>query len=430
VRTVVEHAAPPLTASATLAAVRGLTREQRRAFAAAFAGWLLDGFDFTLLTLVLIDLQRSFSIDHAMLGALGTATLVFRVAGGVVGGALADRWGRKLPLLLSILWFSLFTVLTGFSTSYAMLFACRVLFGVGMGAEWAVGMPLALEHLPARLRGLASGILQGAWGWGFILSTLAFQISAPISRAYPNVGWRLLFWCAALPAVVVLWIRSSVTESPVWLERQRATPDARIAADDALRQPDRPASIRAMAHSALLMAAFGFFYYSITFWYPTYLRQRGLALLPYLFMLNVGGIAGAVFWGRLSEGRLGRRGAVVTGAALGVLLTPGYLLSLDPRLLLASALLMAFTANGIWGVVPIFLAERFPTSARALGSGLAYNAGGLAGAFAPSIIGLVHDRGMTLPSAMAIAIAASGAAVGLLMSAGPETKSRALLTAS
>ncbi len=153
---------------------RQVNGEQWRAFLATFFGWLLDGFDFTIMTFILIDIQDSFTVDRALAGALGTVTLMFRLVGGLGAGVMADRWGRKLPLMLSILWFSLFAFLSGFSTSYAMLFAFRALFGIGMGGEWAAGMPLALEHWPTRLRGLASGLLQGGWYWGFILSALTF----------------------------------------------------------------------------------------------------------------------------------------------------------------------------------------------------------------------------------------------------------------
>ena len=132
---------------------RTVTPEQWKAFLATFLGWLLVGFDFTIMTFILVDIQNSFTVNSALAGALGTVTLVFRLVGGFGAGLMADRWGRKLPLMLSILWFSLFAFLSGFSTSYAMLFAFRALFGVGMGGEWAAGMPLAIEHWPTRLRG-------------------------------------------------------------------------------------------------------------------------------------------------------------------------------------------------------------------------------------------------------------------------------------
>src|ERR671912_1506686 len=200
---------------------RSLTPEQKRAFAAAFFGWMLDGFDFTILTFVLTDIQQSFAVDNALAGALGTVTLMFRLVGGAAAGTAADRWGRKMPLVLSIVWFSLFTVLSGFSTSYAVLFACRALFGIGMGGEWAAGMPLALEHLPDRLRGAAAGILQGAWAWGYVLSAIVFQTLYPVLQQEMDEAWRAMFWIGAIPALLVLWIRSKVTESPVWLAAHR-----------------------------------------------------------------------------------------------------------------------------------------------------------------------------------------------------------------
>ena len=168
---------------------RQVNREQWKAFLATFAGWVLDGFDATIITFVLIDIQKSFAVDKALAGALGTVTLFFRLIGGVAAGAVADRWGRKLPLMLSILWFSLFAFLSGFSTSYAMLFAFRALFGIGMGGEWAAGMPLALEHWPAHLRGTASGLLQGGFSWGFILSAADVSLRLPSVR--PSAGSRV-----------------------------------------------------------------------------------------------------------------------------------------------------------------------------------------------------------------------------------------------
>ena len=215
---------------------RQVSREQWKAFVATFLGWLLDGFDFTIMTFILIDIQDSFTVDRALAGALGTVTLLFRMVGGLGAGTAADRWGRKLPLMLSILWFSIFAFLSGFSTSYAMLFAFRALFGIGMGGEWAAGMPLTLEHWPTRLRGIASGLLQGGWYWGYILSALTFHYVYPLFSGVPDpfsdapnstLAWRVMFWTGVIPALLVLWIRSGVSESPVWLERQRLLEEAR-----------------------------------------------------------------------------------------------------------------------------------------------------------------------------------------------------------
>jgi SHS family lactate transporter-like MFS transporter len=146
---------------------RDVTPTQWKVFIGTYLAWVLDAFDFTILTFLLIDIQQSFTVDKALAGALGTVTLIFRVAGGIGTGTAADRWGRKRPLMFSVLWYSLFSFLSGFSTSYAMLFVLRGLFGIGMGGVWAAGMPLALEHWPARLRGTASGMMQSGYSMGF-----------------------------------------------------------------------------------------------------------------------------------------------------------------------------------------------------------------------------------------------------------------------
>src|SRR5580765_4682986 len=154
---------------------REVTPAQWRAFFAAYLGWMLDGFDFTILTFLLVDIERSFTINSALAGALGTVTLMFRLIGGIGSGTAADRWGRKYPLMFSILWYPAFAFFSGFSTSYRMLFGLRALFGIGMGGVWAAGMPLAIEHWPKHLRGRVSGMLQSGYSTGFILSAMAFE---------------------------------------------------------------------------------------------------------------------------------------------------------------------------------------------------------------------------------------------------------------
>ena len=405
---------------------RSLTPTQRRAFAAAFFGWMLDGFDFTILTFVLADIQRSFTVDNALAGALGTVTLMFRLIGGAAAGTAADRWGRKLPLILSIVWFSLFTVLSGFSTSYATLFACRALFGIGMGGEWAAGMPLALEHLPDRLRGAAAGILQGAWAWGYISSALVFQTLYPVLRGQMDEAWRAMFWIGAIPAVIVLWIRSNVTESPVWLELKltRTGSAAAYAGRASLARIFKRDLIATTIHCSLLAACFMISYYSVTYWYARFLQTRELNTLPFVIALNVGGIVGSAFWGGVSQGRLGRRGAVTCAAALGVLVSPLYLLSSNMWVLGVGALLVGFGAHGMWGAFPSYITERFPSDVRGAGAGFCYHAGALVGSFTSYAIGHLVDTGWTLPAAMTIAIAVSGVAVSLMIWLGPETRDR------
>ena len=415
---------------------RQVTREQWKAFLATFLGWLLDGFDFTVMTFILIDIQHSFTVNNALAGALGTVTLMFRLVGGLGAGMMADRWGRKLPLMLSILWFSLFAFLSGFSTSYAMLFAFRALFGIGMGGEWAAGMPLAIEHWPTKLRGLVSGLLQGGFYWGYILSALTFHYVYPLFSQIPDpfsnapgatLGWRVMFWIGVIPALLVLWIRSGVKESPVWLERQRHLRELgdeekadRISIVRLFRRDMRWVTIQ----SSLLMGAFMFSYYSITFWYPTLLHQIGRDSLGYVIAFNLGAIVGMALWGRASETRLGRRGAVSMAAIIGVASIPAYVSGTSSVVLGIGAVLMGACGAGVWGMVPSYLTERFSTAVRGVGPGLSYHVGAAIGAMTPLVLGQLQDGGMSVASSMRFCIAASGLLVAAMIWMGPETRGR------
>jgi len=283
-------------------------------------------------------------------------------------------------------------------------------------------MPLALEHLPDRMRGAAAGILQGAWAWGYISSALAFQIVYPLLHAHSAEAWRGMFWIGAVPALFVLWIRANVSESPVWLARQqqggRTTPTvslARIFHRDLLGTT---------IHCSLLAAGFMVSYYAVTYWYATFLQSRGLNTLPYVLALNAGGIVGSAFWGGVSEGQLGRRGAVTCAAALGVAVSPLYLMSGDPRVLLIGAVLVGFGAHGMWGAFPSYITERFPSDVRGAGAGFCYHAGALGGSLTSFGIGYLVDSGWSLPAAMTTSIVASGLVVSMLIWLGPETRGR------
>jgi SHS family lactate transporter-like MFS transporter len=401
---------------------RELTRDQKRAFIATFLGWMFDGFDFTVLTFILIDIQKTFAIDAVLAGALGTVTLVMRLAGGVVSGAMADKWGRKLPLMLSITWLAIFAFLSGFSTSYAMLFALRALFGIGMGGVWAAGMPLTLEHWPAHLRGTASGWLQGGFAWGFILAAFAFRFVYPLFDV--AVGWRVMLSIGVVPILLVPWIRARVAESPIWLERRR-----RVAASD---RAERPPIVRLFQRDligttlqcAALMTAFMFSYYAITFWYATLLRARGIEPLAYLVTLNLGQALGNPVWGTISDRRLGRRGAITLAALLGVAAVPLFTLDVGHTLMWLGAVVMGICGIGIWGMAPTYLTERFPTIVRGVGPGLAYHTGAAIGSVTPTIIGILQQRGMSLGDAMALVIAVAGVTVASVIWLGPETRGR------
>jgi MFS transporter, SHS family, lactate transporter len=401
---------------------RDLTRDQWRAFAATFLGWMFDGFDFTVLTFILIDIQKSFAVDAVLAGLLGTVTLVMRLVGGVVSGAMADRWGRKLPLMLSIVWLSIFAFLSGFSTSYAMLFALRALFGIGMGGVWAAGMPLTLEHWPAQLRGAASGLLQGGFAWGFILAAFAFRFIYPMFSGAGDLAWRVMFSVGIVPILLVPWIRVRVKESPVWLERQ-----TRVAATGRREHPPflrlfQRDLIGTTLQCAALMTAFMFSYYAITFWYATLLRSRGIEPLAYLVTLNLGQALGNPVWGWMSDRRLGRRGAVTLAALLGVAAVPLFTQTTSHTVMWLGAVVMGLCGIGIWGMAPTYLTERFPTIVRGIGPGLAYHTGAAIGSITPTFIGMLQQRGMPLGTAMGIVIAIAGLTVATVIWLGPETR--------
>jgi SHS family lactate transporter-like MFS transporter len=405
---------------------RQVTPTQWKAFLTTFAAWTLDAFDFTILTFVLIDIQESFSVNRALAGLLGTVTLLFRVVGGIGAGTLADRYGRKGPIVFSIAWYTAFAFLSGLSTSYVMLFAFRGLFGIGMGGMWAAGMPLALEHWPARLRGLASGILQGGYSLGFLLSSLVYQLGYPLIAERSEWGWRLMLWAGVGPGLVILALMTRVPESPVWLEQRRQAGGAPRRLSLA-RLFDRDL-LWVTVHTSALMGGFVFMYQSSTFWYPTLLTELGQQPLAFLLLLNAGGLIGSVVLGALSERWGGRRGAATLGVVLGLLSAPLFLYSTSAAGLLAGAWLIGFFASGAWGIVPGYLSERFPTEARGVGTGFAYHVGVGIGAAGPYLIGAMQDAGTSLSAAMLRCVASAAVAVLILLWLGPETRGKSLET--
>ena len=397
-----------------------LSPDQRKAFWAAYLGWTLDGFDYYILSLLLVDVQRSFTVSSALAGALATVTLMFRVVGGIGAGIAADRFGRKLPLMLAILWYSSFAFLSAFSTSYAMLFACRALFGVGMGGVWSAGMPLAIEHCPPQHRGVVSGLLQGGYALGVIMATAVYQVGYPLVSDRPE-GWRMLMWVGILPAALVLWIMRYVKESPVWLERRQHVASG-VQREGSFADLFRSDLLRITVHTTLLLAAILFLYNSITWWYPTLLDQLQRARLPFITAFSTGGIVGATLCGRLSETSLGRRGSAMLITLVGLLAVPLYLFSEGTVSLLIGAAMMGVFGTGAFGVVPTYLSERFPTAARGLGAGFAYQAGAALAAVGPTLIGSLQDNGLALASGMAICILISGVLTIVFFWLGPETR--------
>ncbi|HZJ34385.1 MAG TPA: MFS transporter [Vicinamibacterales bacterium] len=421
-------AAAPRVTTTEVTSLRDVTAAQWRAFWAVMLGWIVDSFDFNILAFIVIDIQRSFDVNNALAGALGTVTLMMRLLGGTIAGTMADKYGRKLPLTLSIIWFSIFAALCGFSTSYAMLFGLRALFGLGMGGEWAAGMPLVLEHWPRRLRGFVSGLLLGGWYWGYLLAAAVFQFVYPLFKDTPDFAWRTMFWVCLLPALLTLWIRTGVPESPVWVERQRRLKESGGLA----REPKLSLSrlfqrdlLGTTIQTTLVIGSFMCIYYSLNFWYPTFLRKAGhMSLLPFLAAFNIGAIAGTATWGRLSEGRLGRRGAFTATLILGPASLPFFLYGGSDMSLIIGAFTMGFFGMGVWGMAPAYTVERFPTQVRGVGPGFTYHAGAAIGALMPLILGAMQDRGISAVNGMSATMVASAVLAMVAVWIGPETRGR------
>src|SRR5436305_2341113 len=190
------------------------TKDQWLAWVAAWLGWTLDAFDFTVFLLIMVPIAKEFDVPLVDVTFVFTVTLWLRLLGATASGWLADRVGRKLPLMISILGYSVCNFIAGFSPTFLFLFVFRALVGVFMGAEWPVGGALAMESWPARSRGFMSGVLQGSWGLGFALSRIAYW------GLFDRFGWRALLWIGVLPALVVLYIRTFVKEPEVWTQNR------------------------------------------------------------------------------------------------------------------------------------------------------------------------------------------------------------------
>jgi SHS family lactate transporter-like MFS transporter len=295
-----------------------------------------------------------------------------------------------------------------------------------MGGMWAAGMPLALEHWPDKLRGIASGILQGGYSAGFLLSSLVYQLGYPVISDRPEWAWRLMLWSGVIPGTIIFFLMRRVPESPVWLARKAAVEARGETMGVSLTRLFRRDLLWVTVHTSLLMGGFVSMYQSTTFWYPTLLTQLQQKPLAFLLLLNAGGLIGSAALGALSEHWGGRRGAATLGVVLGLAACPLYLFGSTTWGLLLGAWLIGFLASGAWGIVPGYLSERFPTEVRGVGTGLAYHVGVGIGSYAPYLIGALQDGGTDLRTAMLLCIMTAGTAVLVLLWVGPETRGRSL----
>src|SRR6266478_2903428 len=346
-----------------------LNRDQRNTFVACFLGWALDALDFFLLTFVVPTVGHDFGRSVIDVGWAITITLAMRPVGAFIFGLLGDRFGRRIPLMIDIIFYSLMELLTAFSPNVTVLLIFRALYGIGMGGEWGLGASLAMETLPTEARGLFSGILQQGYAFGYLLAAVVYWM------VFPFFGWRGLFVAGALPAILVLYIRAHVPESPVWLRQQHAM-------DDFWRQLlivlKRHWGL--FLYVILLMTAFNAMSHGTQDMYQTFLgeqrhydvTQKAATGIIYAF----GAICGGTIIGHLSQ-KWGRRRSMILCAALGIVLIPLWVFSPGYPLLVIGGFAMQFMVQGAWGIVPVHLNELSPGAVRGTFPGFAYQLGNL-----------------------------------------------------
>jgi MFS transporter, SHS family, lactate transporter len=370
------------------------TRAQWGAFLAAWSGWVLDAFDFTIFFLVMKNIGEEFGVSAVATNLSLAITLLARLVGGIAAGSLADRFGRRLPLMLSVIGFSICDGLVAAAPSFAFILVMRTLFGFFMGAEWTAGTTLAMESWPERSRGIASGILQGSWAIGYLLAAPVYQAVVPVW------GWRGLFVVAAFPALLVLPIRFFVRESADF-ERRARQPRTSIKQMIAI-----PGWTSAVAWSTAVMACgFGVFY-AMAGNYPLLVQtELGVAgqVASLVALFNVGMLLGSIVTGLIA----GRRGviiAVVVPALIMVPLVPLYVGAV-PSLLHLGAFLGGAIGVGFCGVTPFFLTSLFPAEVRARSVGLVYNLGAIPAAFiSAGVAALARYTDLSLATSMGLVV--------------------------
>ena len=384
--------------------------DHRHAVFASFLGWTLDAFDFFLVVMTLTAIAHDFHVTDAKIAWSLTLTLAFRPVGAFIFGLLADRYGRRLPLMLDLVFFSIVEVLSGLAPSLTTFLILRALFGIGMGAEWGVGASLVMEKVPAKYRGVFSGLLQQGYALGYLLAALAYWF------VFPHWGWRPLFFIGGLPALLALYVRTRVTESEVWEQTKHAdwTQLTRAIA----------ANWKVFLFIVLLSTVMIFCSHGTQDLYPTFLqRQWGFtpanraALTAFS---QVGALIGGVLAGLFSD-TIGRRKAIVLSLGFGILVIPLWARAPSIAVLVAGAFLMQAAVQGAWGVIPAHLNELSPDGVRGFLPGFAYQCGVLFGGTIVTIQAHAAER-VDYRIVMAASAAMVFTLAGIVAWLGPERR--------
>ncbi|MBA8793458.1 SHS family lactate transporter-like MFS transporter [Friedmanniella endophytica] len=370
-----------MSASATAPAGRrrvALTGDQRNSFLAAQLGWTMDAFDYFIVVFVYADIAKSFGMEKSEVALITTATLVMRPVGALLFGLLADRFGRRAPLMIDVCFYSVIGFLCAFAPNFWVLIVLRMLYGIGMGGEWGLGAALAMEKIPAERRGFFSGLLQVGYSCGYLLAAVAFLVV----HGALGLSWRWLFGLSIIPALISLLIRSRVKESEVWENAQETLKVTRTRFRDLLLDKK---VIRRFVYLILLMTAFNLSSHGTQDVYPTFLQAKpetggaGLSAntaTVIAIVYNVGAIIGGLVFGTLSS-RFGRRYTIAFCAVLALPIVPLFAYSKTAAFLCLGSFLMQVMVQGAWGVIPAHLTEMSPDAIRGFYPGVTYQLGNL-----------------------------------------------------
>jgi MFS transporter, SHS family, lactate transporter len=340
------------------------TNASHHAVLAGFLGWTLDAFDFFVVVFLFSTLSKEFGVSKEQIVSTTFATLAMRPVGALLFGLLSDRYGRRIPLMANVIYFSVIELACGFAPNFTVFLVLRALFGIGMGGEWGVGASLAMEAAPTRLRGVLSGILQSGYSIGYLLAAIAARF------LLPAWGWRPMFWIGALPALLALYIRTKVLESEAWKQHRAPT------TTDVLRSV--ASQWKRFLYLVVLMTFMMFLSHGTQDLYPDFLQEfhklSAKTSANIAMIYNAGAICGAILFGFLSQ-TAGRRKGMLAALALSLLTIPLWAFSRSVVPLVVGAFVMQMGVQGAWGVIPVHLNEMSTDAARGLMPGLAYQLG-------------------------------------------------------
>ncbi len=393
-----------------IAALSGWTSEQKHVVAASFLGWTLDAFDFFLMVFVLRDIAAEFHTDITRVSVAILLTLAMRPVGAFLFGRAADRFGRRPTLMVDVLFYSVIEFASGFSPDLTTLLVLRAIYGVAMGGEWGVGASLTMESIPPHARGFVSGLLQSGYPAGYFLASIIYAL------LFQYIGWRGMFMVGVVPALLVLYIRRNVPESPSW------KPAPAHGSTLAVLRSHWKLGI----YAVLLMTAFNFFSHGTQDLYPTFLQSQhhfsphevGLIAVVY----NIGAIIGGISFGWLSE-RFGRRRIIIIASLLSLAVMPLWAFAQTAVWLAVGAFLMQVMVQGAWGVVPVHLNELSPDEARGTFPGFTYQLGNLiASVNAPLQASIAASYGGDYALALAIVAGVIAVVIAVLAAVGTEAR--------